>query len=359
MTTETLRLMKKFTEVQGTSGHEENVRRAFREEIAPYVDEIQLDGLGGIFGIKKAKDENAPVVMVAAHLDEVGFLVTNITPQGLLKVTPVGGWNPLVVSSQRFTLQTNDHDYPVVSSSIPPHVLKGQSPQTSINIDEILFDAGFSSKEEALEMGVLPGDSIVPDVKLVETANKESIICKSWDNRYGLTIITETLKQLHGKDLPFTLVAGANVQEEVGLRGAKVSTHKFNPDVFVAVDCGPANDLTGDPTVFGKLGEGALVRIFDASHITSRPMRNYLVELGNKNNINYQFFLSKGGTDAGAAHTSQDGVPSVVIGMVARYIHTHQTLFRKSDYLAARAMLEAFLVNLDADKIAELHYLND
>lgn len=357
MTNETLRLIKKYTEVQGTSGHEEKVRQAFREEIEPLVDEIQIDGLGGIFGIKKSKQENAPTIMIAAHLDEVGFMVTQITPQGMLKVTPTGGWNPYVVSAQRFTLQTNDNDFPVISSSIPPHLLRGKK-GTDVDVEDILFDAGFSSKEEALEMGVLPGDTIVPDVKMVETANKENIICKAWDNRYGLTVVTELLQSLQDKELPFNLVAGANVQEEVGLRGAYGSTRKFDPDVFIAVDTSPANDLTGDPNAFGKLGEGTLIRVHDASHIMSRPMRNFLVELGEKYDIPHQFYLSKGGTDAGAAHMMNNGVPSVVIGMVSRYIHTHQTMFRKSDYLAARKMLQSFISEIDAEKIDELSFKN-
>lgn len=356
MTDETFQLIKKYTEAQSTSAHEENIRELFREEIVPYVDSIELDGLGGVFGIKKSKKEDAPTVMVAAHMDEVGFMVSQITAQGLLKVVPVGGWSPFVVSAQRFTLQTNEGDYPVISSSIPPHLLRGKNAANHIDIEEILFDAGFTSKEEALAMGVLPGDSIVPDVKTIETANKENVICKAWDNRYGVTVVTELLKALQDKELPFNLVAGANVQEEVGLRGASGSTHKFNPDIFIAVDCSPANDLTGNPETFGHLGEGTLVRVHDASHIMSRPMRNYLVELGEKHDINHQFYISKGGTDAGAAHQANDGVPSVVIGMVARYIHTHQSMFRKADYLAARAMLEAFITNLDDEKIAELSF---
>ncbi len=314
--------------------------------MTPYVDEVQQDGLGGIFGLRKSENENAPKLMVAAHMDEVGFMLASITDKGFFRVIPLGGWNPQVVSAQRFTLQTSKGDYPVVSSSIPPHLLRGKEAKSQ-KITDILFDAGFASKEEAEEYGVRPGDTIVPDVETIQMANGKTILGKAWDNRYGVTAILEALKALKDEKLPNHLIAGANVQEEVGLRGTKGAVRKFDPDVFFAVDCSPADDVYGDQNSFGQIGEGVLLRIQDPGFILSKEMRDYLLDTAETHNIPYQYFVSKGGTDAGAAHQLNNGIPSAVIGMCARYIHTHQTMFHIEDYNAALEMVKHIISTFD------------
>ena len=355
MEDKTFDLIKRMTEAQGTSGFEDDIRSLMKKEMTPYVDEIQYDGLGGIFGIKKSKVPGAPRVMVAAHLDEVGFMLAQIQDNGLFRVVPLGGWNPYTVSAQRFTLKTRQGNYPVISSAVPPHLLRGGG-KAEVKVDEILFDAGFSSKEEAESFGVRPGDSIVPDVETIKTANGKNMISKAWDNRYGCTLVIETLEALKDVDLPFTLIAGANVQEEVGLRGARPAVHKFKPDLFFAVDCSAADDISGKKDTFGKLGEGFLVRIFDPGMITLTRMREFILDVAESNKIKHQYFVSKGGTDAGAAHMMNDGIPSAVIGVVGRYIHTHQTMFNLSDYEAAKEMLRCGLLRLDEKTIHEIIY---
>ncbi|SDJ75149.1 glutamyl aminopeptidase [Alkalibacterium thalassium] len=346
MNEETYQMIKRTTELQGISGFEHNVRDFMRSEMNGLVDRIETDGLGGLFGVKESQTPDAPKLMLAAHMDEVGFMVSSITSKGLVKVLPIGGWNPYVVSSQRFTIQTKKGEYPLVSSSIPPHLLKDKK-NTSISIDSILFDGGFESKEEAEEYGVRPGDPIVPVVETIQMANKKTFAGKAWDNRYGVTLVLELLKQLKEEQLPSTLIAGANVQEEVGLRGTKGSVRKFKPDAFLAVDCSPANDLNGDKEAFGRLGDGFLLRIQDPGMILSREMKDYLIDTAETNNIPYQYFVSKGGTDAVAAHTLNEGIPSAVIGVPARYIHTHQSLFRIDDYEAAKEMVYQIVRTFD------------
>ncbi|EXJ22908.1 Glutamyl aminopeptidase [Alkalibacterium sp. AK22] len=346
MNKETIDLIKKTTELQGISGFEHNIRQFMREHMEGHVDAIETDGLGGIFGVKKAADADAPRLMLAAHMDEVGFMVSSITPQGLMKVLPIGGWNPYVVSSQRFTIQTSKGDYPVVSSSIPPHLLKDKK-NTSVSVEDILFDGGFESKEEAEAFGVRPGDPIAPVAETIQMANENTFVGKAWDNRYGVTLVLELLKELSGQQLPSTLIAGANVQEEVGLRGTKGSVRKFDPDAFIAVDCSPANDLNGDKEAFGRLGEGFLLRIQDPGMILSKEMKDYLIDTAETHSIPYQYFVSKGGTDAVAAHQLNEGIPSAVIGVPARYIHTHQSLFRIDDYEAAKEMVRQLVKTFD------------
>lgn len=352
MEQQTEQLIKTLTELQATSGHEGNVRDYLRREMTPLVDVIEQDGLGGIFGIRPHADLDAPRIMVAAHMDEVGFMVTQITSNGLLKVSPLGGWNPYVVSAQRFTLQTRKGDYPVISSSIPPHLLRSSGGQpTTLQITDIRFDAGFTSAEEAQAYGVRPGDTIVPDVETIWTANRKRMIAKAWDNRYGCTVVLEALRALKDDRLPNTLIAGANVQEEVGLRGTRASVTKFNPDLFFAVDCSAADDLAGSSDTFGHLDKGFLLRILDPGMITLPRMKEFLEDTALTHRIPFQYFVSQGGTDAGQAHLMNQGVPSAVIGVCARYIHTHQTMFSIQDYEAAREMVIQTIKALDRSTV--------
>lgn len=356
METKTFQLIKELTELQGTSGFEEDIRAYMKKKITPLVDEVAYDGLGGIFGLKKAQQNNGSKVMIAAHMDEVGFMLTQIKENGLFQVVPLGGWNPYVVSSQRFTLKTKQGNYPCISSSTAPHLLRGKTSNGVLDVTDILFDAGFDSKEEAYSFGVRPGDSIVPLVETIKTANGKNIISKAWDNRYGCTLILEALEALKNDELDYTLIAGANVQEEVGLRGSKPSVHKFKPNLFFAVDCSAADDLQTKKGTFGHLGEGTLLRIYDPVMITLPRMREFLLDIAETNQIPYQYFVSKGGTDAGAAHTTNNGVPSAVIGVCGRYIHTHQTMFSIRDFDAARELLIQVLKELNQSVIQTIIY---
>lgn len=351
MEEKTFQRIKELTELQGTSGFEQDIRAYMKEAISPLVDDVEQDGLGGIFGIRPHEDTTAPRVMVAAHMDEVGFMVTQITDRGLFEVTPLGGWNPYVVSAQRFTLKTAKGDYPCISSSVPPHLLRGTAGQKSVQVTDILFDAGFESKEEAEEYGVRPGDTLVPQVETTKTANGKNIIAKSWDNRYGCTVVLEALEALKNEKLGHTLIAGADVQEEVGLRGVKPAVTKFDPDLFFAVDCSAADDTKTKKGTFGHLGEGTLLRIYDPGLIMLPRLKEYLLDTAETHNIPYQYFVSKGGTDAGNAHTTNHGIPSSVIGVCGRYIHTHQTMFNIADFEAAREMLIQVLKGLDKSTV--------
>lgn len=342
--------IKEITEIQATSGFEGALQSFMQQKITPYVDEVQKDGLGGIFGIKHAKDTTAPKIMVAGHMDEVGFMVSTIKPDGTMRVVALGGWNPLVISAQRFTLfARNDIAIPVITGGVPPHLMRGLNGSPSMpKLEDIIFDAGFSDKSEAEQFGVHPGAVIIPQTQAILTANQKNVISKSWDNRYGCLMVTELLAYLSKENihLPNTLIAGANVQEEVGLRGAHVSTTKFNPDLFFAVDCSPAQD-TFNANADGHIGDGTLIRVFDPGHILLPTMREFLLDTAESANIKYQYYVSKGGTDAGAAHLKNSGIPSTTIGVCARYIHSHQTLFSLEDFDTAQAFLREIVKNLD------------
>ena len=337
--------IKEVTELDGISAHEGQVRDYLRQKITPLVDRVETDGLGGIFGIKESSVVQAPKVLVAAHMDEVGFMLTEIKTDGTLRAVDIGGWNPLVISSQRFCLYTRQgRKIPLISGSVPPHLLSKKGGNGLPEIADLIFDAGFTSQTEAHVFGLTPGDMIVPDSSAILTANQKHIISKAWDNRYGVLMVTELLESLKHDKLNSTLIAGANVQEEVGLRGAHASTTKYDPDIFFAVDCSPAGDIYGDQ---GKIGDGTLIRFYDPGHLMLPNMRDFLLTTAEEAGIKYQFYAGKGGTDAGVAHLKNSGVPSTTIGVCARYVHSHQTLYSMDDFLEAQAFLQALVKKLD------------
>jgi len=349
MMSELFSKIKEVTEISAISGHEAPVRDYLREKITPHVDEVVTDGLGGIFGVKHSEAIDAPRILVAAHMDEVGFMVSEIRADGTFRVVQIGGWNPLVVSSQRFKLFTHTGDeIPVISGSIPPHLTRGTGGPSLPRIEDIVFDGGFADKAEAESYGIRPGDTIVPDSSAILTVNGKNVISKAWDNRYGVLMISELVQALAGEKLDNELYVGANVQEEVGLRGAHVSTTKFDPEVFLAVDCSPAGDIYGDQ---GAIGEGTLIRFFDPGHLMLPNMKDFLLTTAEEAGIKYQYYCGKGGTDAGAAHLKNGGVPSTTIGVCARYIHSHQTLYAMDDFLQAQAFLQALVKKLDRSTV--------
>lgn len=332
----TLELFKNLTELQGAPGNEHLVRSFMKKELEKYADEIIQDNLGGVFGVKHGE---GPRVMVAGHMDEVGFMVTQITDNGMLRFQPLGGWWNQVMLAQRVQVMTENGPVIGVIGSIPPHLLTEAQRKKPMEIKNMLIDIGADDREDVEKIGVRPGDSIVPITPFEPMANNKKILAKAWDNRYGCGLAIELMKELQHDTLPNQLYSGATVQEEVGLRGAQVAANMIGPDIYYALDASPANDASGDKKAFGQLGKGALLRVFDRTMITHRGMREFVLDTAESNNIPYQYFISQGGTDAGRVHLSGDGVPSAVIGICSRYIHTSASIIHVDDYAAAKELL--------------------
>jgi putative aminopeptidase FrvX len=346
MNQETLQLFKTLTELPGAPGNEHAVRKFMRSELEKYSDDVIQDGLGSIFGVKRGL-ENGPTVMVAGHMDEVGFMVTSITENGMLRFQTLGGWWSQVLLAQRVHIITDNGPVVGVIGSIPPHLLEEAQRSKPMDIKHMLIDIGADNKEDALSIGVKPGQQIVPICDFTPMSNPKKVLAKAWDNRYGCGLSVELLKELKNEQLPNILYSGATVQEEVGLRGAQTAANMINPDIFFALDASPANDMSGDKTAFGQLGKGALLRVYDRSMVTHRGMKEYILDTAESNNIPYQYFISQGGTDAGRVHTSNEGVPSAVIGICSRYIHTHASIVHVDDYAAAKELLVRLVKSAD------------
>jgi putative aminopeptidase FrvX len=318
-----------------------------RSYISNYAEELIQDRLGGIFGVKKG-DGKGPKIMVAGHMDEVAFMITKITSEGFLKFQPLGGWWSQVMLAQRVdVVARSGKTIPGVIGSIPPHLLNEEKKKKSVEISQMFIDIGAESEEEVREWGICPGDVAVPHCPFVRMEGGKRLMSKAWDNRFGCGLVIELLSGLKDAHHPNIVYAGATVQEEVGLRGAATAAHLIEPDVFFAVDAGPAGDIPGVSDGFGKLGKGVVIRLYDRSMITLPGMRDFLLDTAESENIPYQFFVSQGGTDAGRVHQTGIGVPSAAIGICARYIHSHAAVVDKDDIEAAKAFAIALIKRLD------------
>lgn len=341
-------LWKRLTEAPGVSGFEGPVRAIMREYIGAYTDEIVHDRLGSMFGVMRG-NENGPKIMVAGHMDEVGFMVTRISEKGFLSFQTVGGWWGQVLLAQRVQVITPQGAIEGVISSIPPHVLSDDQRNRPMDVRNMYIDIGADSREEAEKAGVRPGQQIVPVCPLTQMANPRRIMAKAWDNRYGCSLAVELAKELHEhRDHPNVVYVGATVQEEVaGTRGAKTAAGMIDPDLFLAVDASPAGDIPGVREGGGKLGGGVLMRLYDPMYIMSPNLRDFLISVCEEENIPYQIYIAKGGTDAGVVQYHGTGVPSAVIGIPSRFIHSHAAIIDRDDYEAARKLLFAAVKRLD------------
>ena len=247
MNEKTLELFKTLTELPGTSGNEHAVRKFMREQLSKYTDEIVQDRLGSIFGVKRG-NENGPTVMVAGHMDEVGFMVTSITDNGMIRFQTLGGWWSQVLLAQRVEIITANGPVTGVISSIPPHLLTDEQRKKPMEIKNMLIDIGADDKEDAIKIGIKPGQSIVPICPFTPMANGKKIMAKAWDNRYGCGLAIELLEELQGETLPNILYSGATVKRKWDLRGGANSCKYDKPDLFYALDASPANDASGNKT---------------------------------------------------------------------------------------------------------------
>ncbi|PKR79328.1 peptidase M28 [Halalkalibacillus sediminis] len=344
MNQETREMFKTLTELPGAPGNEHQVRQYMKGELEKYSDEVIQDRLGGVFGVRNG---DGPKVMVAGHMDEVGFMVTQVTDNGMLRFQTLGGWWNQVMLAQRVQVITDEGPVDGVIGSIPPHNLTPEQRKKPMDVKNMLIDIGADDQEDVKRIGVRPGQPVVPVCPFTPMANEKKIMAKAWDNRYGCGLSIDLLKELHGKPLNNQLYSGATVQEEVGLRGAQAAANMIKPDIFFAMDASPANDMSGKKEEFGQLGKGALLRIFDRTMVTHRGMREFLLDTAETNNIPYQYFISQGGTDAGRVHISNEGVPSAVVGICSRYIHTSSSMIHIDDYAAAKELIVNLVQSID------------
>jgi endoglucanase len=313
--------LEKLSNACGVAGREEEVRNLMTKLLKPHVDEVYVDKLENVIAIKKGK-KTAPKVMLAAHMDEVGLMVKTITKEGFLQFAKMGGIDDRILLAQKVIVYTEKGALPGIVGSKPPHIQKEEERKKVLTYDELFIDVGAKSLENAAKMGVKVGDVIGFDVKYARIG-KDTVIGKAFDDRAGCAVMIETLKLLEKTDC--TIYAVGTVQEEVGLRGAGTAAFGVDPDVGIALDVTVAGDVPGvreiDTTV--KMGKGPTLTVSDSGLITHPKVLRLLFAAAEENKIAYQLETGlMGTTDAARISLTRQGVPSGVISIPTRYIHS-------------------------------------
>ncbi|MEM3699565.1 MAG: M42 family metallopeptidase [Candidatus Bathyarchaeia archaeon] len=322
--------LEKLSNACGVAGREDEVRSLMKTFLKPYVDEVREDKLGNVIGVKKG-EKNAPKVMLAAHMDEIGLLVKTISKDGYLQFTKIGGIDDRILLAQKVIVYTEKGPLHGIIGSKPPHIQKEEERKKVLTYDELFIDIGAENEEQAKKMGVKIGDSVGFDIKFAKVG-KDIVIGKAFDDRVGCTVMIETMKQL--KKTECTIYAVGTVQEEVGLRGATTAAFGIYPDVGIALDVTVAGDMPGVKEVETpiKLRKGPTIGIMDMGLITHPKVLRLLVEAAEENKIPYQLEAGlAGSTDAARISLTREGVPSGVICVPTRYIHSPTSLLSLKD----------------------------
>ena len=354
MDKQSIDLLENLTQAAGIPGHEVEVQAIFQSRLA-HIGPIDRDRLGSVFCTKQG-EAREPRVLLDSHLDEVGFIVQRVTDSGYVKFLPVGGWWAHTLLAQRVHIVTKHGKVPGVIGSIPPHLLGAGSREKVMEIQNLFIDIGAESDIQASDdFGVVPGCPIVPYGPFMPMKNPRLFSAKAFDNRLGVALVIQTLQKLG--EHPNTVVGSGSAQEEVGLRGARTVAQMVQPDVAIILEGPPADDTPGadSDAVQGRLGGGVQIRLYDPTMIPNPRLCEFVVETAKSHQIPHQLAVRQsGGTDAGSIHQVGSGVPSIVLGVPARYIHSHVSIINIEDYLATLDLLLHLLPKLDENTVAAL-----
>jgi putative aminopeptidase FrvX len=335
-------LLEKLSNAHGISGREGSVQGIIRQEISPLADEVRVDALGNLIATRRGE---RPSIMIAAHADEIGLMTKHVDEKGFVRFICIGGWFDQTLLNQRVLIHANDRAVVGVIGSKPPHLMKEEEKKKVVEAKDMFIDVGCSSEKEALDLGVVPGTPITLD-RTFSSLQGDRVTGKAFDNRAGVVVMLEALRRTKAKS---TIYAVATVQEEVGLKGARVTAFDLNPDIALSADVTVPGDHPGiekkDAPV--EIGKGPVLVVADASGrglIASPQVVAWLTETAREFGIPIQPEASDGGTtDATAIYLTRSGIPTGAISVATRYIHTPVEMLSLSDMdraaeLLARAM---------------------
>jgi putative aminopeptidase FrvX len=337
-----VKLLKQICELAGAPGHEQRVREFILKEVKTFADEVSIDNLGNVTVFRKGRKNKK--VMIAAHMDEIAFMVTHIDKEGFLRFIPLGGFDPKTLTAQRVIVH-GKKDVVGVMGCKPIHMMTPEERTKVVPLTDYFIDLGLNKKDA--EKIVKVGDVVTRERELIEMGN--CVNCKSIDNRVSVFILIETLREL--KTPPFDVHAVFTVQEEVGMRGANASALKIQPDFGFGLDTTIAFDVPGakEHEMVTRLGEGTAIKIMDSSTICDYRMVNFMRDTARKHKIRFQEeILPAGGTDtAGIQRMTAGGAISGAISIPTRHIHQVIEMADKSDIRASIDLLKSCIMDLD------------
>lgn len=364
-----LEFFKDMSNAPGPSGFEKEVIRLVCDNVSEFADRTYNDGMGN-FMFEKRGDADDPRILLTGHVDEIGFIITGINPLGFLTFNPLGGWFDQTLLGQRVILLTRKGKVPGTIACKPVHLMDAEERKRVVTIDRMFIDVGASNVKEIEEMGIRMGDAVVPDSKystMTKTAysggkkkgKRTLAFGKAFDDRYGVFVTVEAIRRIVKKGIkhPNTIIGAATVQEEVGTRGAKTVAKSVRPDVAIVLDVEIAGDVPGlDPVhAPAQMGEGVTISVYDASMIPNQPLKELVIAICESNDIDHQLtFISRGGSDGGMIHTSNIGIPTIVIGVAVRHIHSHVGVIDLEDVESSVNLVVKLIQALDSKTVLGL-----
>ncbi len=350
-------VMRALTEAPGPSAFEESVREIVVQEFEALGADLRFDGLGSVLATMPGSS-GGPVVMVTAHLDEVGLMVQHITPDGFIRVKALGGWLGQALPDQRWTILGRDGPVMGISGLRTVHVTPAAQRDRVWPLNEIFLDVGATSRAEVEDMGVRPGDGIAPQSDFAVLAN-ERYAAKAWDDRVGLAVMLVAARRIRdeGIRIPAEVVWVATTQEEIGLRGAQTAVALAEPELGISIEAGVAADYPGiGPTqAQERLGGGPGMFLLDSSMIPNRKLRDFMFRVADEAGIPLQADVLTGyGEDGAEIQRYDSGRPSVNITVPTRYLHAHTGVIQRSDFDQAVQLLIEALRRLDQSTVSEL-----
>jgi putative aminopeptidase FrvX len=349
-------LLAELTNAPGVSGHEDEVRRIVLREMRAMGAEVSTDGLGSAIGVLPGP-EDAPRIMLAAHMDEIGLLVRHITPDGFLSVLPVGGWHDQALTDQRWIIQTSRGRVRAVSGLRTLHITAPEDRNRLFTRRELFLDIGARSRAEAEQMGVAPGNPVTPESPFTVLGDGTTYVAKAFDDRMGLVVMLEAMRRLSTMERRSVLYAVGTVQEEIGLRGARTSAQVVQPDIGISVEVGVAGDFpgVGPDQAQERLGGGPGIFLHDASMLPNNKLVEFFMRTARQRGIPLQTELLSGyGQDAAEMQRWSTGTPAVNFTVPVRYLHTFNGVMRREDLDRAIDLLVEVLQRLDAAAVAEI-----
>lgn len=314
-------LLGRLSDAHGVSSCEGNVRDIIKEELRDHVDEIHEDKMGNLIAVRKGDDYK---IMIASHMDEIGFMIQYIDEKGFLKFVPIGGWFNPVAYTQRVILHGKKGPVTGVIGAKPPHVMSPEDRKKELKMEDMFIDIGATSDKEVEEAGIEIGTPVTIDRQYKSLANNR-ITGKALDNRVGVAMLIEAMKQAKS---PHTIYGVFTVQEEVGLKGAKVSAFALEPDCAIATDVTISGDHPGitKKEASVEMGRGPVLVLVSAAGrglFADQRVTDWLKNAAESNKIPYQLEVGDGGnTDATIIHLVRDGIPSIPLSVATRYIHS-------------------------------------
>jgi len=333
-------LLEELTETSGVPGYEDRVRDLVRRELEPEVDEVRTDSMGNVVGTIEGDSDTE--VVVAAHMDEIGFMVRHVTEEGFVQVDALGGWDARVLKAQRVTVHTDEGDVTGLIGSPPPHTLDEEQLESQPEVEDVYIDLGVDG-DTAEEM-VSKGDLVTLEQTTEQVG--DTVTGKALDDRVCLFAVLEAARRIDDPEV--TIHFAATVQEEVGIRGAQTLGFDLDPDLAIALDVTVANDVPGfEPgDQVTQLGEGAAIKLKDSSVITTPKVHRRMQSVADDEGINYQLeVLPAGGTDTAGFQRARGAVPVGALSIPTRYLHTVTESAHVDDIDATIELLTAFLTS--------------